>query len=100
MTWLEFIKQFKSGHPNVSWAEAMKQCRAPWAAEKKRQKHLPKYRGKPHIAGECYEETKPAKLSKRLRERIKEECNLQKLRDKPRKMCGVPKKRKKKKGTS
>ena len=96
MTWLEFVKQYLSGHPNVKWSEALKRCKAPWAAEKKRQKHLPKYRGKPHIAGECYEEVKPCKLSKRVRDRIKEECGIEKIRTKPQKITAIPKKKRKK----
>ena len=99
MTWIEYIKQYMSGHPTVKWSEAMKRCKAPWAKYKEHQKHMPKYWGKAHIPGQCEETDNPIKLSKRRQDIIKDECGIQLLRKKitP---YGIPQKTKTKQKTS
>ena len=92
MTWLEYVKQYMSGHPTVKWSEAMHRCKAPWKKYKEHQKQMPKYRGKIHIPGECEETKKPVKLSKRQRERIKEECGMFHLQKKPKPYTSLKKK--------
>ena len=92
MTWIEYIKQYMSGHPTAKWSEAMNRCKAPWAKYKEQQKLMPKYRGKIHIPGECVQHTKPAKLSKRQREIVKEECGMYKMKTKPKPYTSVKRK--------
>ena len=92
MTWIEYVKQYMSGHPTAKWSEAMKRCKGPWAKYKEQQKRMPKYRGKIHIPGECVEQTKPAKLSKRQKEIVKEECGMYKMKTKPKPYTSVKKK--------
>ena len=99
MTWLEFVKQYMSGHPCVSWGTSMQRCKEPWKKFKELQKRMPKYRGKAHVPGQCEKTDKPIKLSKRRKEVIKDECGIQLLRKKV-KPYGIPQKIKKKQKTS
>ena len=81
MKWTDFVRDFKNDHPHVKWKDALKQCKGPWAEHKKRNHLQPKRRGKPHVPGMCeIKNEKIAKLSKRDRDKIKDECGIYAVR--------------------
>lgn len=80
MKWMQFVKQYMSDHPQSSLKTAMIHCKEPFAKHKKSMKFKPRLRGKPYIPGKCVPSTKPLKLTKRTRERIKDECGITTIR--------------------
>ena len=90
MKWLEFVKQYRGDHPHLSYKETLKACKGDWAKHKAKKDYCPKLRPKK-------KETEPkgkCKMSKKLRESVKEQCGIQK----PRPL--TPKKSKRRKTTS
>ena len=85
MKWLEFVKQYRNDHPHLSYKETLQACKGDWKKHKVKKDYCPKLRPKKK------EITAERRLSKKLREEVKEQCGIHK---KPRAL--TPKKRKRK----
>ena len=85
MKWLEFVKQYRSDHPHLSYKQTLQTCKGDWAKHKAKKDYCPKLRPKKRSP------SPKCKLSKKLQESCKEQCGIQKPR------ALTPKKQKKRK---
>ena len=73
--WVQFVKDFRKDYPNVSWKNAMKRCKPLFEAHKKRTHTQCRHRGVPHDPEKHdVKLCKAIKLSKKQRQKIKDEC--------------------------
>ena len=75
--WVQFVQDFRRDNPNVSWKNAMKRCKPLYEAHKKRTHTQCRHRGVPHDPEKhSVKLCKPVKLSKKQRQKIKDECSI------------------------
>jgi hypothetical protein len=80
--WIQFVKDFIKNHPHVSWKEAMKLCKPLYAIHKKKMRLQTRKRGVPHDPErDLKDSVQKATLTKKQRQIIKDECNIQSVRD-------------------
>jgi hypothetical protein len=110
--WLDFVKKYRSDHPNLSWKAALKAASGPYAKAKKddarkgvsipkERKPKKKKEDRTPNSCECFEEKVP--MSKGVRKKVKHECGIcetRKLTPKKKKPLRMKKKQKKRKAGS
>ena len=78
MKWLNFVRDFRADHPHIGYRDALKQCKEPYRKMKAKQKCTPRRRAKAHNPFEDAPNLceKTVKLSKRMKQCVKDECGI------------------------
>ena len=79
MKWIDFVKQYRSDHPHLSYKDSMKACKGDWKKHKAKKDYCPKLRKRKKEEEVDVGEHK-CKISKKLRDDCKEQCGIQKPR--------------------